>query len=96
MALYSRNLFASPNLIGLGSGILAFDEDCIYIPTGVKNEFTYITIEGWWESTAPGNKDSRIIVYSIEPILPQILNCSDIFTYKLCTILDKGLETKTE
>jgi hypothetical protein len=79
----------------LGSGIPAFQEDSIYIPTGAENELTYTTIEAWWQATTAGTNDPKTIVYSIERVLRQILNCSDALAYGLCAILDKGVETET-
>jgi hypothetical protein len=39
--------FSQTGAIVLGSGIPAFEEDSIYIPTGAKNELTYTTVQAW-------------------------------------------------
>lgn len=79
----------------LGSGIPAFDEGSIYIPTGADNELSYTTVQAWWEATVAQQKDPKVILYGIERVLRQILSCSDILAYGLCAILDKGFETQT-
>ena len=79
----------------LGSGIPAFDEGSIYIPTGAENELSYTTLQAWWEATISSQKDPKVIFYGIERLLCQILSCSDSLTYGLCAILDKGCQTQT-
>jgi hypothetical protein len=97
LAIRSRepDAFAQAGALVLGSGIPAFEEGSIYIPTGAENELTYTTVEAWWDATIAGTKDPKTIVYSIERVLRQILSCSDALIYGLCAILDKGLQTKT-
>src|SRR5436190_4441971 len=87
--------FSQAGTLVLNSGIPAFEENSIYIPTGAENELTYTTVEAWWGATTAGAKDPKTIVYSIERVLRQILNCSDALAYGLCAILDKGWETET-
>lgn len=53
----------------LGSGIPAFREDSLYIPTSAENELTYTTLEAWWEVMTTGIKDPKMIVFSIEHVL---------------------------
>jgi len=79
----------------LGSGIPAFEEGSIYIPTGAENELSYTTLQAWWEATISSQKDPKVILYGIERVLRQILSCSDSLTYGLCAILDKGFQTQT-
>lgn len=79
----------------LGAGIPVFDEGSIYIPTGAGNELTYTTLEAWWQATVASQKDPKVVLYSIEHVLRQILSCSDVLAYGLCAILDKGFQTQT-
>ena len=79
----------------LGTGIPAFEEGNIYIPVGAENELSYTTLDAWWKATVESQKDPKVIVYSIERVLRQILSCSDTLAYGLCAILDKGFETQT-
>ena len=79
----------------LGTGIPAFDEGSIYIPVGAENELSYTSLEAWWQATVASQKDPKVIIYSIERVLRQILSCSDSLAYSLCAILDKGFQTNT-
>ncbi len=79
----------------LRSGIPAFKEGSLYIPTSAENKLSYTTVQAWWEATITQQKDPKVILYGIERVLRQILSCSDSLAYSLYAILDKGFQTNT-
>ena len=67
----------------LRSSIPAFEEGSIYIPTGAENGLSYTTLQAWWEAAISSQKDPKVVLYSIERVLRQILSCSDRLAYGL-------------
>jgi hypothetical protein len=88
-----RDALSQAGTLVLGSGIPAFEEGSIYIPT--ENGLSYTTLQAWWEVTTASQKDPKVILYAVEHVLCQILSCSDSLIYGLCAILDKGVQTQT-